>query len=131
MRALTKKLLRDLVAMRGQALAIALVVAAGVAVFVSMLSALDSLSRSRRSFYENSRFADVFARATRAPAPVAARIAEIRGVDRVMARVVTEVTLDLPGISDPVTGRIVSIRPGEEPALNALYLRSGRSPEPG
>lgn len=131
MRALTKKLLRDLVAMRGQAAAIALVVAAGVAVFVSMMSAYDSLMRSRASFYEERRFADVFARANRAPAAAAHRIAEIPGVARVVARVTAEVTLDLPGIDEPITGRVHGIVPGREPELDALHLRTGRLPEQG
>lgn len=131
MRALTKKLYRDLVLMRGQALAIALVVAAGVAVFVSMMSALDSLTRSRGSFYEAYRFADVFAQARRAPLGVAGRIAEIPGVARVVPRVTADVTVDLPGIDEPLTGRLVSIQPGREVALNAVHLRAGRLPEPG
>src|SRR5262249_47761320 len=32
---------------------------------------------------------------------------------------------------EPITGRVVSMVPGKEPELNALYLRSGRFPEPG
>lgn len=131
MRALTKKLLRDLARMRGQALAIALVVAAGVAVFVSSMSALDSLTRSRAGFYERNRFADVFAQARRAPISVADRIAETPGVARVMARITADVTIDLPGIDEPIVGRILSIQPGHEPALNVPYLRSGRMPIPG
>jgi len=131
MKALSKKLLRDLVAMRGQGLAIALVVAAGVAVFVAMMGAYDSLTRSRTLFYEDYRFADVFARASRAPDVVADRIAEVPGVAHVMARVVAEVTVDLPGIDEPISGRIISMVPGREPPLNALYLRSGRLPEQG
>jgi len=131
MRALTRKLLRDLVAMRGQGLAIALVVASGVAVFVAMMGAYDSLTRSRASFYEDCRFADVFARASRAPDVVTERIAEIPGVADVMARVVAEVTIDLPGIDEPISGRLISLVPGREPALNVLYVRSGRLPEEG
>src|SRR4051794_15982152 len=131
MKALTKKLLRDLVAMRGQALAIALVVASGVAVFVSMMSVLDSLMRSRTTFYEDRRFADVFARARRAPVTVTERIRQVPGVARVMDRIDAEVTLDLPGIDEPITGRIHSIDPGREPELNALYVVSGRLPEEG
>lgn len=131
MKALTRKLLRDLVIMRGQAIAIALVVAAGVAVFVAMMSAYDSLVRSRASFYDDRRFADVFARADRAPASVTARLAEIPGVARVAARVTTEATLELPGIDEPIAGRILSIEPDREPTLNALHVRSGRLPEPG
>lgn len=131
MRALTKKLLRDLWIMRGQALAIALVVASGVSVFVAMMSAYDSLILSRSTFYEERRFADVFARSNRAPAAVKARLAEIPGVARVTARVTTEVTLDLPGIDEPIAGRIHGITPGREADLNALYVRTGRLPEPG
>lgn len=131
MKALTRKLVRDLAAMRGQALAIALVVAAGVAVFVAMLGALDSLTASRDSFYDQARFADVFVSVRRAPVGVAQRLAEIPGVSRVMTRVIAEATLDLPGIEESITGRVVSIQPGREAPLNALYLRSGRAPEPG
>ena len=131
MRALTKKLYRDLWTMRGQALAIALVVAAGVAVFVAMMSAYDSLMRSRSAFYEERRFGDVFARARRAPAHVTARIAEIPGVARVTGRVVTDVTVDLPGIDEPIVGRLLSMVPGREPELNALHVRRGRLPEVG
>jgi putative ABC transport system permease protein len=131
MKALTRKLFRDLVAMRGQGLAIALVVAAGVAVFVGMVSTLDSLTLSRATFYERCRFADVFASARRAPGIAAARMAEIPGVARVMARVVTDATIDLPGIDEPITGRVVSMIPGKEAELSSLYLRSGRLPEPG
>lgn len=131
MRALTKKLVRDLFHMRGQALAIALVVAAGVAVFVSMMSALDSLTRSRDAFYERYRFADVFAQARRAPLSVEGRLADVPGVARVMSRVTAEVTIDLPGIDEPIVGHVVSLDPDREPALNALHLRSGRMPMPG
>ena len=45
--ALNRKLLRDLLAMKGQALAIAMVVAAGVAMYVMYLSNFDSLQRTR------------------------------------------------------------------------------------
>lgn len=131
MKALTRKLFRDLARMRGQALAIALVVAAGVAVFVSTMSALDSLTRSRAAFYDNYRFADVFAQVRRAPSSVTERLAEVPGVARVMPRITAEVTIDLPGIDEPIAGRVVSIEPGREPALNALHLRSGRMPLPG
>ncbi|MBK8256306.1 MAG: FtsX-like permease family protein [Polyangiaceae bacterium] len=131
MKALTRKLLRDLVRMRGQALAIALVVASGVAVFVSTMSALDSLTASRANFYEHHRFADVFAQARRVPAAVTDRIAEIPGVGRVMDRIVAEVTIDLAGIDEPIVGRVISIEPGKEPLLNVPYVRTGRLPLPG
>jgi putative ABC transport system permease protein len=64
---LNRKLLRDLLAMKGQALAIAMVVAAGVAMYVMYLSMFDSLYRTRDAYYDQQRFADVFASLKRAP----------------------------------------------------------------
>ena len=55
--ALNRKLLRDLLEMKGQALAIAMVVAAGVAMFVMYLSNFDSLRRTQQAYYERQRFA--------------------------------------------------------------------------
>ena len=60
MKALNRKLLRDLRLLWSQALTIALVVAAGIGGFVTSLSAVDSLATARDSFYESGRFADLF-----------------------------------------------------------------------
>ena len=65
LRALTRKLLRDVWEMKSQALAIAVVVAAGVTMFVTYLSNFDSLVRTLSQYYERQQFADVFAGATR------------------------------------------------------------------
>ena len=48
---LDRKLLRDITAMRGQVITIALVVAAGVAVFVASVSTYQSLRAGRDRFY--------------------------------------------------------------------------------
>jgi putative ABC transport system permease protein len=130
-RALDRKLLRDLAGVKGQAIAIALVIGSGVAMFVMYLSNFDSLRLTRQAYYERYRFADVFAGCKRAPDRLAGRIAEIPGVNRVATRVVTEVSLDVEGLDEPAVGRLVSIPAGREPELNALFLRSGRWIEPG
>ena len=49
---LDRKLLRDLWEMKGQSLAIAAVIGAGVAMFVTYLSNFDSLRRTRDAYYE-------------------------------------------------------------------------------
>ena len=61
LRALDRKLIRDLWEMKGQSLAIAAVIAAGVTMFVTYLSNFDSLQRSRTAYFERARLADVFA----------------------------------------------------------------------
>lgn len=128
--ALNRKLLRDLWGMRGQALAIAAVVAAGVTMFVAYLSNFDSLQRTRARYYDAQRFADVFASLTRAPQALEARIAAIPGVDAVHTRVVADVTLDVPGIDEPSSGRLVGIAERGVPPLNAIHLRRGRWIDP-
>lgn len=128
--ALDRKLLRDLWEMRGQAAAIAAVIAAGVAMFVTYLSNFDSLERTLTNYYERQRFADVFAGATRAPERLAARIAGIPGVVTVDTRVVAEVTMDVPGMNEPATARLVSIPLRTGPLLNAVLLRRGAWPDP-
>jgi putative ABC transport system permease protein len=131
MRALERKLLRDLRGMWGQALAIALVIVSGVATFVMSLSTLDSLRRTQESFYREYRFAEVFSSLKRAPEGLAMRIREIPGAGVVETRVVAAATLDIPDFPEPARGRIVSIPEGGQPALNRLFLRAGRLPAPG
>jgi putative ABC transport system permease protein len=130
MTALHRKLLRDLWHMRGQALAIALVMACGVATFVMSFTTVASLERSRANYYDQQRFADVFTGLKRAPNPLAERIAEIPGVARVQTRVVRDVTLDIEGLPEPAVGRLISVPDRGRPILNDLYLRAGRYLEP-
>jgi putative ABC transport system permease protein len=130
LRPLTRKLLRDLAGMRGQALAIGLVVAAGVAMFTAYLSNFDSLRRSENRFYERQRFADVFAPLLRAPQSLAVRLEALPGVEIAETRVVADVTLDVPRLTAPASGRLVSIPDEGRPRLNDLHLRAGRWPDP-
>jgi putative ABC transport system permease protein len=129
--ALNRKLMRDLWAMKAQALAIAMVVAAGVAMFVMYLSNFASLQETQRAYYERQRFGHVFASAKRAPLRVASSIAALPGVSAMEARVVAGVTLDMPELDEPASGVLVSIPPNRRPAVNDLFLRRGRWIEPG
>lgn len=131
MKALNQKLLRDLFHLRGQMLAIILIVACGIAGMVTMMSAYDSLRLSQATYYDHYRFADVFAQLKRAPEAIAAQIEAIPGVQRVQTRVVMDVTLDIPGLLEPATGRLISIPEQRTPMLNDLYIRRGRYIESG
>lgn len=130
MKTLDRKLLRDSARLTGQILTIALVMASGIAVFISSLSAYHSLATSQQRYYDDSRFADVFARLKRAPLPVAARIAEIPGVAEVEARLVFDVTISVEGVTLPISGRMIALPPAGEPQINRPRLMSGRRLEP-
>jgi putative ABC transport system permease protein len=129
--ALNWKLLRDLWGMKAQALAIAMVVASGVSMYVMYLSNFASLRETRDTYYERQRFGDVFASLKRAPLSVASGIAAIPGVSSLEARVVASVTLDLPQLDEPARARLVSIPSDRRPRVNDLFLRRGRWIERG
>ena len=74
------KLWRGLWHMKGQVLAIALIVACGSGVLIMSLSVHQALSETAEAYYERNRFAAVFANARRAPLATADRIATIDGV---------------------------------------------------
>ena len=131
MTAINKKMWRDLWHLRGQALAIGLVIASGVATFVMFLSTLDSMFLTRDSFYRDYRFAEVFVGLERAPEALHQRIAAIPGVAVVDTRVVSGVRVDIPTYPEPITGVITSLPDHGEPPLNALYLREGRTVSSG
>ncbi|MCA9061682.1 MAG: FtsX-like permease family protein [Planctomycetaceae bacterium] len=131
MRSLDRKLLRDLSQMKGQALAISLVIAAGVATFVMSLCAYESLERGKDSFYREFRFADVFCAVRRCPRSILPRISEIPGVTTVEARLAYDVMLDLPDMTEPAVGRLISVPDQTPQRLNRVYIRRGRMIEPG
>ncbi len=127
---LHRKLLRDLWQIRSQVVAIALVMAAGIAMFVMSLTARSTLLRSKDSYYDRYRFADIFCHLKRAPQSVEARLAAISGISVVSTRIVAGVSLDIPGMPEPAQGRLLSIPDQGPAALNDLYLQQGRLPDP-
>lgn len=128
MRALDLKLLRDLWHMRGQALAIAVLLAAATATFVLSLGVHRSLTATRDAYYARSQFADVFASLTRAPRPVLERIAAISGVAQVQGTIQQYATLDFPERPAPVRALINSLDRHGTSRLNRLVLRRGILP---
>ena len=123
--------MRDLGRSWGQMLAVAAVAACAVTALVAMGSTYRSLLGSQRLYYAEYRFADVFANLQRAPDSLAARIAAIPGVSRTETRVVRDVTLDVPGLAEPATGRLISVPDRGRPELNDLAIRRGRYVAPG
>jgi putative ABC transport system permease protein len=128
---LDRKLLRDISAMRGQVLTIALLVAAGVAVFVGSVSTYVSLRSACDDFYAAARFPQIFVTMKRAPLSIVARLNAIPGVVAVEPRIVREVIVDWPAASQPVSARMVSLSHAGDETLVKLHPRRGTAPEPG
>ena len=128
---LDRKLFRDLRRMKGQAVAVALVMGCGLSMMIMSRSLIRSLESTRQEYYEAHRFADVFVHLKRAPNSLVDRVSSIPGVAAVQAGISVQVTLDLPELDEPASGLILSLPDYEPPNLNRLFLRAGRWLRPG
>ena len=128
---LDRKLARDLWRMRWQVLAIALLITCGVSVAVMAFSAQQALARAQADFYQETRFADVFALAKRAPISRVRDLTAIEGVTATDARIVESGLMDVPGLARPAIARLISLPDDPARCLNCLRLVRGRLPAPG
>lgn len=131
MRAIHRKLVRDLRRHWAQVLSIAAVMACAVMTISGLQSTIRGLQRSRDEYFTTHRFADVFASVQRAPLAVGERVARIPGVGSADLRLVRDVRLDVPGLDDPAVGHVVSIRTTPGPMINEPHVRTGRWISPG
>jgi putative ABC transport system permease protein len=130
LRALDRKLLREARGLRGQVATIALVLASGIASFIGLRGTYASLERSRASYYDRYRFAQVFASLERAPEALMRKLEELPGVAVAESRIAREVMLPIEGMARPASGRLLSLPRSGESRLNAVCLRRGRLPAP-
>ncbi len=127
---LDQKLLRDLWRIKGQGLAIAMVIACGIGLFIMANGMLSSLQETREAYYDRYRFADIFAPVKRAPDRVLTEIKTFPGVRAVEGRISAGVLIDAPGTTEPITGQAVSLPRNGRPVLNDIFLRKGRMLDP-
>lgn len=129
MRALDRKLLRNLRRLWAQTLAIALVLGCGVMVLVASEGARRTLTLSQDAYYDRQRFADIWASATRVPHTMIDRLARTEGVAVAEGRIALFAILDVPGLAEPATARILSLSVTGN-GLNLPILTLGRLPDP-
>jgi putative ABC transport system permease protein len=127
-KALTRKLFRDVGNMRGAVFTISLVVAAGIAAFVTLRGTYLSIVETRDRYYSSQRFGDVFSQLERAPLSIADHLEAIPGVARVYTRVTGTARVPLESLDEPAQGRVVSIPDDGPPPMNGIQLLNGRMP---
>ncbi|MCE1235662.1 MAG: ABC transporter permease [Hyphomicrobiales bacterium] len=128
MSVLRVKLVRDLLRLWPQVLAIVAVMAAGSATLILGVGAYATLAETRAAYYERNRFADVFAEVTRAPKALGEEIARIPGVAAVEMRIAKLAVLDLPDLPEPASAMLVSLPDRREATVDRLHMIRGRSP---
>jgi putative ABC transport system permease protein len=129
-KALDRKLLRDLWSLKTQVVSIALVIACGIGGFIGSFSTYGSLLWSRDDYYATARFPHIFATAKRAPLSVLERIRAIPGIVEAEARVVRDAQLSIPGVVPPMIARLIGVDFEHPGGMNRLTLTSGRWPAP-
>jgi len=127
---LDRKLSRDLWRMKGQAIAIAIVVALGVFMLVMQDGMVNSLEETRRAYYERYRLADIFAPVKRAPRHLLTELARIPDVTTIEGRINGKALINLPDIDVPLSAQAVSVPNFGEARLNHVYLAAGRQVDP-
>ena len=129
--ALDRKLLRDLWEMKGQSLAIAAVIAAGVDDVRHVPVELRLAAADARGVLRDARASPTSSRRSSARRRASSRGSRRSPASRSVAtRVVADVTLDVPGMAEPATGRLISLPERGRPLLNDVYLRRGRWVDP-
>lgn len=126
---LRRKALRDLRRLWAQALAIALVLAAGVATLILGSGAHRALTDTRDRYYADYRFADLSTDVVRAPLSLVNTIRAVDGVLQAEPRIIKLGRPEIEGMAEPASVLLVTVP--REDGLNRLHLRSGRLPQPG
>jgi putative ABC transport system permease protein len=127
-KALDRKLLRDIGNMRGAVFTISLVVAAGIAAFVTLRGTYLSLIDTRDRYYSQQRFGELFSELERAPLSLVDKIEAIGGVARVYTRILGSARVLLETLAEPAQAQVVSIPDEGIPPLNGVMLLAGRMP---
>ncbi len=131
LRALDRKMLRELWRLRGQLLSIGLVVATAVMTLVTMRGTYDALVQGRSAYYRDYRLGDVWSSLERAPESLRARVARSPGVAAVETRVTSYATLDLPWLDAPGQGLFISVPETRRADVDDIHIREGRYVRPG
>jgi len=121
------KLLRDLWESKWQFVAICLVSALGVAQFHGFLVAYLNQNATYQESYRRLGFADVLIKVERAPRSVLTGLARLPGVRALEGRIVEDVEVEQSAGRRPrVIGRMITVPPGREPAVDRVRLLEGR-----
>ncbi|MFQ5946874.1 MAG: ABC transporter permease, partial [Anaerolineae bacterium] len=125
MRVLFSKTIRDLRAAWTQSLALVVIVALGIASFLTLVGAYRDLSTSYNHTYDRLRFADVTFAVSAAPEEVARSLTELEGVDAATGRLVVDAGFERHD-GELIRSRLIGIDPTRHPPVNDVLILEGR-----
>jgi putative ABC transport system permease protein len=124
MKALNKMLIRDMIKSKGQYIAAASVIFAGIIMFVACFMSYKNLDVSMNKYYKDYNFLDYYAKAQNITPKDMERVKAIAGVKKVESRIVMDVSANM-GESNRTTLRLISSIKDAPPLINKLYYKSG------
>lgn len=125
MKALNRRLLRELVAHRWRLLAIVGIITVGVSEFVALTTTYHNLTEAKWQYYRQCRMADFWINVKKVPLAELESVAQLRGVAELRPRIQFFATVDLEDTAEPLNGQIFSLPDRQQPILNDIVLRQG------
>ncbi len=125
MKALDHKLLREVRGHVGMLLAVTSIIAVGVACLVTMAFSYLNLSEAKRLYYAQCRMADFSVDLKKVPLTELSALAAMPEVAEVRPRIQQYITVDLPGVPEPLSGLALSLPDRRKPILDDIVLRQG------
>jgi putative ABC transport system permease protein len=125
MRMLLLKTWRDLMARKGQFIALILLVALGILSFVAFLTGYLDLSASVTRATEELKFADFTVGVVSAPTGKVAAVGRVPGVHAVEGRLIVDTGMDVGTGKQPVA-RVIGVPADHRPGVDDLLVEQGR-----
>ncbi|QGJ69152.1 ABC transporter permease [Planctomycetales bacterium 10988] len=125
MKILDRKLFRDFHQTGGLMAAIAAIMAIGIMCFVTLGNSYQNLTVAQIDYYSDCRMADFWVSLNKAPIPDAQAIENLPGIVRVQTRLKSNITIDLPNVSRPINGQLISLPEMRQPILNDVLIQRG------
>jgi len=125
MNVLNKKLARTVRSTRGQFLAVAAVIMVGIAVYISMTTASENMTRAKELFYRENNFADYYFHVIKAPEAAARLVEAVPGVTKATGRIQKDVPV-IKADGERATARLTSYPLPMDTEVNRLHLLTGR-----
>ncbi|KPJ48562.1 MAG: hypothetical protein AMJ38_05030, partial [Dehalococcoidia bacterium DG_22] len=117
--------LRDIMARRFQFGALAIIIALGIAIYLSMTVAFTNAERSYNRTYEETHFADFSVEVTQAPESAVDEVRQLANVEAVEGRVVMDTGLPVDE-NRLVQARLIGLPADRRAAVNDVIVESGR-----
>ena len=125
MKTLNRKLLREARGHFVMLLAVTSIITVGVTCLVTMVSAYLNLAEAKQLYYAQCRMADFSIELKKVPLAELAPLAAMPEVAELRPRIQHAVTVDLPGVIEPISGQVYSLPVQRRPVIDDIVIRQG------